>query len=891
MLHIGPEFQIDLPVLLLPDAIVFRLKLFGSASIEGPDGPLVGRPVQRRRLALLALLAVARQRGLTRDKLIGYLWPDADSERGRALLSDSIYHVNHAVDADALVAIGDELRLDAARLPSDAWEFLEALERRDWERAVELHAEPFLDGFYLPGADELERWVDAQRQTFARERARALEALGDSAERAGDHPGAVRWWRLLAAHDPFSSRVALRLMRALDRSGDPAAALRHARVHSVMLKQELQLEPDADLLAFVAELRNRSRAVVAPPATPAIPDGDAELPSAMGVLAPEPLETGPRPVVVEAPGAGWPRSHGSVTVAAATVLLVLAAVGVRVLMHTGTPLLRLGQVSRVTQNPGLELEPALSPDGRFVAYSGPDGALMVRQVGGPDGIRVVHDGGGAGSWPAWAPDGQSLLFVAPQGIEAVAALGGVPRLLISGTDLGRGLSIAPDGESFAYVSHDSLYRSPITGGKPRLLTAGYEIYSPAWSRDGRRIAYVSGNVQYIRTQGLGNPAPSSVWVIAATGGSPGRVTAGAAVNVSPVWSPTGDLLFVSDREGTRDIYEMHLSHSGVPTGAPVRLTTGLQVHGISVSANGMRLAYSRLTESSNVWSLPVRTNVTQSVSQAQPVTRGDQIIDNIDVSRDGRWLAFNSDVRGTVQLYRLRLGDPAAEPQQLTADTAASYWSDWSPDDAQVAFHRFHGERRQVFVMSVAGGQPVPITDGSQDERSPEWSPDGRRLLLLANWATHPALHLVTRDATGRWSPPRLLSVVVGADTIAPAGLSAWSPDGRFIACGCGPGGLVIIPANGGRARRLPSPYSTLGWDFPQWSADGRTVFHIAQDATGYVTEVVAVPVNGAPPWVAVRFNDPTRPWHRYGFRVRAGRFYFTLGDRESDIWVADIRP
>ncbi len=245
----------------LSSDILFRLKLFGGASIDGPDGPLSGRAVQRRRLALLALLAVARQRGLTREKLIGYLWPDSDAERARHLLSDSIYRINQAVGGEAIVAVGEELRLDPARLPSDAWEYAEALERRDWKRAVELHGAPFLDGFFLTGADELERWVDAERETLLRERARALEALAETEEQAGTPAEAVRWWRMLAAQDPYSSRVSLRLMRALERNGEGAAALRHARVHAVLLKEELGLEPDAELLAFVEELHTRPRTV------------------------------------------------------------------------------------------------------------------------------------------------------------------------------------------------------------------------------------------------------------------------------------------------------------------------------------------------------------------------------------------------------------------------------------------------------------------------------------------------------------------------------------------------------------------------------------------------------------------------------------------------------
>jgi TolB protein len=211
----------------------------------------------------------------------------------------------------------------------------------------------------------------------------------------------------------------------------------------------------------------------------------------------------------------------------------------------------------------------------------------------------------------------------------------------------------------------------------------------------------------------------------------------------------------------------------------------------------------------------------------------------------------------------------------------------WSPDAKEIAFHRFRGEKRQVFVSPVEGGTATAVTDGSDDERSPEWSPDGRRLLLLDNWGTRPALHVVTRGADGRWSKPRSLSIVVGADTITP-GISDWSPDGRFVACGCGEGGIVVAPVEGGTARRLSPTFSTAGWAFPQWSADGRTVYHVSEDS-GRVAAVVAVPVDGGPGRRVVRFDDATRPWHRFGFRVRAGRIYMTLGDRESDVGVADI--
>jgi Tol biopolymer transport system component len=193
-----------------------------------------------------------------------------------------------------------------------------------------------------------------------------------------------------------------------------------------------------------------------------------------------------------------------------------------------------------------------------------------------------------------------------------------------------------------------------------------------------------------------------------------------------------------------------------------------------------------------------------------------------------------------------------------------------------------------VFVLPSDGsGTPTQVTDGREDVRAPEWSPDGNHIVALQNWGTHAGIVMASRGADGRWSAPRPFPVVVGTDTLA-GGLAVWSPDGRYLACACGEGGLVLLPAGGGPGRRLLSPFSTAGWAFPQWSADGRTLYHLTEDS-GRVVAAVAVPVDGGAPRVVLRFDDPSRPWHRFGFRVRGDRFFVTLGDQESDIWVADI--
>jgi TolB-like protein/DNA-binding SARP family transcriptional activator len=248
------------------------LKLFGGASIDTGSGPLVGPAAQRRRLALLARLALGRPAGARRDKLIAFFWPESDAEKSRHLLSDAVYRVNQALGQEVIVAAGDDLRLDQALLPSDVAEFEDALARNDPAAAARIYAGPFLDGFFIEGALEFERWVESERQRLAHAFAGALEALADAAGTRGDHVEAVAWWRRLAAHDPWSSRAALGLIKALGAAGDRASALQHARVHEALLRSDWGAEPAVEFASAVAKLTTKAEPPTAPrPATPTPP--------------------------------------------------------------------------------------------------------------------------------------------------------------------------------------------------------------------------------------------------------------------------------------------------------------------------------------------------------------------------------------------------------------------------------------------------------------------------------------------------------------------------------------------------------------------------------------------------------------------------------------------
>ncbi len=233
-----------------------HLRLFGSPSLEGDDRvALTGRATQRHRLALLALLALAAGRRLSRDKLIAYLWPETEPEKARDLLKVSTYVLRSELGESALLTERDGLRLNIDVVETDVAQFEAALEQGDHSRAVALYRGPFLDGFFVHEAPEFERWADREGARLAGGFARALEALAEAAERERDWGKAVEGWKWRAAHDPYDSRIALRLMQALDASGNRAGALQHAAIHERLLQAEFGMASPPEITALVARFQ------------------------------------------------------------------------------------------------------------------------------------------------------------------------------------------------------------------------------------------------------------------------------------------------------------------------------------------------------------------------------------------------------------------------------------------------------------------------------------------------------------------------------------------------------------------------------------------------------------------------------------------------------------
>jgi DNA-binding SARP family transcriptional activator/TolB-like protein/Flp pilus assembly protein TadD len=236
-----------------------RLHTLGALDLRTSDGRELRTVLaQPKRVALLAYLGLAKPRGFhQRDTLIALFWPEHDAERARNSLSQSVHVLRQGLGAGTLVSRnGDALSLDWGDFWCDAVAFEDALDGGRLGDAVDLYRGELLEGFHVAGAPEFERWLEIERERLARRYLAALQYLADERAAAGDYFGAVTWWRRLAAREPYSSRVTLQLMRALAAAGDPAAAVKHARIHEALLREELDIAPDPEVVALVRQLQS-----------------------------------------------------------------------------------------------------------------------------------------------------------------------------------------------------------------------------------------------------------------------------------------------------------------------------------------------------------------------------------------------------------------------------------------------------------------------------------------------------------------------------------------------------------------------------------------------------------------------------------------------------------
>jgi DNA-binding SARP family transcriptional activator/TolB-like protein/Tfp pilus assembly protein PilF len=179
--------------------------------------------------------------------------------RARHRLSVALHVLRQGLGHDVLVTAGDSVTLNGVEIRADAGAFLAAIAEGRAEEAVAGYGGPFLDGFYLRGAPDFERWVDGERNRFEGLFRSMLERLASEAERAGELGRVVELRRTLSGLAPYEASVAVALMRALAANGDLAGALQQARAHIARVEGELGIPASPKVREFLDQLSNAVR--------------------------------------------------------------------------------------------------------------------------------------------------------------------------------------------------------------------------------------------------------------------------------------------------------------------------------------------------------------------------------------------------------------------------------------------------------------------------------------------------------------------------------------------------------------------------------------------------------------------------------------------------------
>lgn len=336
------------------------LVTFGGLALRSRSASRVPT-LSPQRLALLAVVGAAGRAGVTRDALLAIFWPDSDADRARNSLNQALFVLRRELPAGAIVDGSVDLRLDPAVVACDAARFDAALTAGDPSLAVSCYDGAFLDGVHLRGSPEFERWRDETAARFAMRFHDALEQLATRAGQTGDADAAVGWWLRRVNADPLDARAILRLMQAHVAAGAPVAAVRVARVHERLVREQLGTASDPKVRTFADQLRQEVDGAMPAPSVPAsetsltasarrsdaIPDVPG-VPAANEARASLPLPSSAAPADATPSPPTLPRE--TTGLARARAVAATASVFVVAMAGAGTLLLQRRDADRVTLN-------------------------------------------------------------------------------------------------------------------------------------------------------------------------------------------------------------------------------------------------------------------------------------------------------------------------------------------------------------------------------------------------------------------------------------------------------------------------------------------------------------------------------------------------------------
>jgi Tol biopolymer transport system component len=421
-------------------------------------------------------------------------------------------------------------------------------------------------------------------------------------------------------------------------------------------------------------------------------------------------------------------------------------------------------------------DPSVSPDGKQIAFAKVTAAgkwrIHVAPVSDPAQARVLT-GDSDGMWfhfnPRWSPDGKTLCYQAWHTIWTVPAAGGPARCVIEDYAANETPSWSPDsGHIYFSSSRDgtrALWRIPVEGGIPRRVTFGTGPETePDVSADGRCLVYSTHAVNW------------DILLFNRITGGTIRI-GGARNDGEPALSPDGGrLLFVSDREGSDQLYLQSLV-GGQPQGLPVKLTDlPTDVSRPAFSPDGRWISFYSKTEGRrDVWVMPA------GGGRAARFTESSANDIHPAWSPDGSSIAFASDRdgRSSIWVAPVSEGLPAGPARRITTGTCIDWFPDWSLDGSSVAFVRACGDKADAWIVPADGSADATrVTDTGQVQHA-AWDPSTGRLLVRATWDDGSSEIRQVDPATRRVT--RLVPPLRSGDD-ASGGTMSVSRDGRLIA-------------------------------------------------------------------------------------------------------------
>jgi eukaryotic-like serine/threonine-protein kinase len=442
--------------------------------------------------------------------------------------------------------------------------------------------------------------------------------------------------------------------------------------------------------------------------------------------------------------------------------------------------------TQLTDFGGPESQPALSPDGQYLAYvasasptSGND--IFLIRVGGRNPVNLTKGGSANERQPAFSPDGRSIAFRSERGGGGIYVMGATGESVRRIADFGFNPSWSPDGKRVVISTEGGnnpwgrsftaqLWVVEVQSGERKKIYDG-DAVMPRWSPNGHRIAFWA--------LPFSDRGQRDILTIPADGGEARAVTNDPQLDWSPSWGPDGRFLyFASDRGGSMNLWRAPIDEvTGVVTGPLQALTTPSASSGeLTIARTGGQIAYAASNTQLNVHRIAIDPLSMKAQGNDFPVTSGSTQFIEPDVSPDGSTVVMRN-LAGQEDLYIVK--PDGTDLRRITDDAPKDRAAKWSPDGRRIAFYSDRNGRYEIWSIDPEGSNLQQLTKTTGETVwYPVWSPDGQRLLAHNSSGTSIFdLRGALPSSEAETLPPIEEGLAFGA--------MAWSPDGKWLA---GPG-------------------------------------------------------------------------------------------------------